>query len=80
MLDINTQKTYVFTDSYVTAGKEYAYYVNTYRYNSATYDEYWSVTASGGLGEIELKAKNVEGGIELEPEIIETPKNITLFY
>lgn len=80
MLDINTQKTYVFTDSYVTAGKEYAYYVNVYRYNSAAYDEYWWVPATGGLREIELKAKKVEGGIELEPEIIETPKNITMFY
>lgn len=75
-LEMNTQKTYVFTDSYVTGGNDYAYYVNVYRYNSATYDEYWLVTATGGLGEIELIAEATEYGIKLTPKSITFPEGV----
>lgn len=60
-----------FLDSYVNSGKEYAYYVNTDhykatdRYESSDKNEYVSVKATGGLGEIVIQAKNSNNGIEI---------------
>ncbi len=79
-LDSNKEKTITFTDTYVTKNKEYAYHVQVDHYVTANYDEYFTGTPTGGLGEIELEATASTEGIVLKPRIIEKPENITLFY
>lgn len=76
----NTENQITFTDTYVTKGEIYAYYVDVEHYNTANYDEYFDVKAEGGLGEIELTAEATEYGIKLTPKSITFPENVTPFY
>lgn len=61
----------VFLDSYVTPGKEYAYYVDTDKYDSTTIyytsdrNPYIALEAEGGLNEISIKAENNSDGIKI---------------
>lgn len=76
----NTENQITFTDTYVTKGEIYAYYVDVEHYNTANYDEYFDVKAEGGLGEIELTAEATEYGIKLTPKSITFLENVTPFY
>lgn len=75
----NTKNQITFTDTYVTEGNTYAYYVDVEHYNTANYDEYFTVTAEGGLGEIELTAEATEYGIKLTPKSITFPEGVHVF-
>lgn len=61
----------VFVDSYVTPGKEYAYYVDTDKYDTTTQyytsnkNLYIAAKATGGLGEIQMQAEATDDGIKL---------------
>ena len=60
----------VFLDTFVTPGKEYAYYVDTDEYQSTMYyssdnNPYTATTAVGGNREILLQAENTTNGITI---------------
>ena len=65
--DENKEKSITYLDSFVTPGKEYAYFFQVQRYNSVDEEDYVTVTATGGKGEIEFSAENstLDNGIKL---------------
>ena len=74
-----------FLDSYVNAGKEYAYYVDTSNYketNKYEYSDtnlYHAVTAKGGKGEIVMQAEATTEGIKITVPVIETTDKYAFF-
>ena len=65
--DQNKEKSITYLDSFVTPGKEYAYFFQVQRYNTVDEEDYVTVTATGGKGEIEFSAENStsDNGIKL---------------
>lgn len=65
--DENKEKSITYLDSFVTPGKEYAYFFQVHKYNSVDEEDYVTVTATGGKGEIEFSAENstLDNGIKL---------------
>ena len=61
----------VFIDSYVTPDKEYAYYIDTDKYDTTTQyytsnkNLYIAAKATGGLDEIQVQAQATDDGIKL---------------
>ena len=74
-----------FLDSYVNAGKEYAYYVDTSKYRETDKYEYsdtnlyHAVTATGGKGEIVMQAEATNQGIKITVPEIETTDKYAFF-
>lgn len=64
-LNNNSEKSVSFVDSFVSPGKEYTYLYNINRYRTLPENEYVTVTATGGNGEILLSAENSNNGIKL---------------
>lgn len=65
--DQNKEKSVTYLDSFVTPGKEYAYFFQVQSYNTVDEEDYITVTATGGKGEIILSAENStsDNGIKL---------------
>ena len=65
--DQNKEKSVTYLDSFVTPGKEYAYFFQVQSYNTVDEEDYITVTANGGKGEIEFSAENStsDNGIKL---------------
>ncbi|MBO4533387.1 MAG: hypothetical protein J5726_06790 [Treponema sp.] len=63
----NKQKTVTFIDSFVTPGNEYAYCYDVDRTSTLYKNEFETVTANGGNGEINITAENstTDNGIKL---------------
>ncbi len=75
----------VFLDSYVTPGKEYAYYVDTDKYDSTTIyytsdrNPYIAVEAKGGSNEISIQTDNISDGIKITVPYFPETDNIVYF-
>ncbi len=78
----NTAKTISFTDSFVTPGKEYAYCYEVDQNSTLYNDEFVTVTATGGEGEIVLSAENssTDNGIKLSVSDFSYSTDYTQFY